>query len=226
MIYHLRGDEFRVTVEQLEKLITPRTKMIILNSPHNPCGSCLTLEDLKGIAEIASKHNLLVLSDEIYYKIIYDEEHGSMASLPEMMERTIIINGFSKTYAMTGWRLGYAIAKKWITDKLVKLQINMNSCPTALAQIAAIQALKGPQEHVKEMVGEYRRRRDLMVEGLNRIDGVSCLKPSGAFYAFPNVKSFRIKSKSLMQYLLVKAGLAVLHGDAFGSYGEGYLRLS
>lgn len=219
-------NDFRLIPEDIERLVTKKTKMIVLNSPHNPCGSLLTKRDVEGIAEIVKKHNLLVLSDEIYDKITYGQKHYSIASEPDMKDRTIILNGFSKTYAMTGWRLGYAIASKSIISQMAKLHLNISSCAAAFVQMAGVTALKGSQDCVKEMLQQYARRREAIVEGLNRIQGISCKKPGGAFYVFPNIKKLGIGSRELAQYLLTKGGVAALHGTAFGKFGEGYLRFS
>ena len=219
-------NDFRLIPEDVEQLVTPKTKMIILNSPHNPCGSMLTKRDVKEIAEIVKKHNLLVLSDEIYDKITYEQKHYSIASEADMKDHTIIINGFSKTYAMTGWRLGYAISNKSIISQMAKLHLNISSCAAAFVQMAGITALRGPQDCVKEMLQEYARRREIIVEGLNSIPGISCKKPSGAFYVFPNIKKLGMSSREFAQYLLTEGGVATLHGTAFGKFGEGYLRLS
>ncbi|MFN3928549.1 MAG: pyridoxal phosphate-dependent aminotransferase, partial [Thermoflexus sp.] len=223
----LRMDnEFRVDVEELARLITPRTRMLILNSPANPTGGVLTREDLAAIAELCLKHDLVVLSDEIYSRIIYEGEHVSIASFPGMLERTIILDGFSKTYAMTGWRLGYGVMPEPLAEALTRLMINSNSCTAAFTQIAGITALTGPQDDVDRMVAAFRERREVIVEGLNRIPGFRCLKPKGAFYAFPNIEGTGWPSRELAAYLLEEAGVAVLSGTAFGEYGEGFLRLS
>jgi aspartate/methionine/tyrosine aminotransferase len=219
-------NEFRVDVEELARLITPRTRMLILNSPANPTGGVLTREDLEAIAELCLKHDLVVLSDEIYSRILYEGEHISIASFPGMLERTIILDGFSKTYAMTGWRLGYGVMPEPLAEAVTRLMINSNSCTAAFTQIAGIAALTGPQDEVDRMVAAFRERREVMVEGLNRLPGFRCLKPKGAFYAFPNIEGTGISSRELAHYLLEEAGVAVLSGTAFGEYGEGFLRLS
>ena len=218
--------EFRLDLEELKEKIGDRAKALIINYPNNPTGANLTDEDVRAIAEIANDHDLWVISDEIYSEIVYDGGFRSPISEPGMKERMILIDGFSKTYSMTGWRLGYAISTPEVVERLIRLQINMTSCPAAFAQVAAIEALRGPQDEVKEMVRTYRRRRDLMVSRLNSIPGFRCVVPKGAFYAFPNVKEFGMSSRELMEYLLEKAHVATLNGDAFGLYGEGYLRLS
>jgi aspartate/methionine/tyrosine aminotransferase len=219
-------NEFRVDVEELARLITPRTRMLILNSPANPTGGVLTREDLEAIAELCLKHDLVVLSDEIYSRILYEGEHISIASFPGMLERTIILDGFSKTYAMTGWRLGYGVMPEPLAEAVTRLMINSNSCTAAFTQIAGIAALTGPQDNVDRMVAAFRERREVMVEGLNRLPGFRCLKPKGAFYAFPNIEGTGMSSRELAHYLLEEAGVAVLSGTAFGEYGEGFLRLS
>jgi aspartate aminotransferase len=217
---------FRLDVEEVSKLITNRTKMIVLNSPNNPCGSMLDPKDVRAIAELAKDRRLLILSDEVYSHITYEAKHHTILREAGIEDQAIMIDGFSKTYAMTGWRLGYAVSRKEIIDQMERLQINITSCPTSFVQRAAIAALRGPQEPVEAMVREFKARRDLIVQGLNDIEGITCTKPAGAFYAFPNVKEFRASSKELARLLLEKAGVAVLDGEAFGQYGKGYLRLS
>lgn len=222
----LEEKDFRFEVEKLEGYITPKTKMIVLNSPENPTGGILTGEDLEKIAQLAKKHDLLVLSDEIYSRMIYEGKHESIISLPGMKERTILMDGYSKTYAMTGWRLGYSVAPPEITKKLIALALNTVSCTATFVQLAGIEALEGPQEEVVKMVEEFKERRNLIVEGLNAIPGISCKKPNGAFYVFPNVKSFDMDCKKIAEFLLEEAGVACLAGTAFGKFGEGYIRLS
>jgi len=219
-------DDFRFQAHDLEKRITARTRMMILNFPHNPCGSNLSKEDVEAISEIAKRREMWVISDEIYSKIVYDSPHYSVLLEDDMRERTIYVNGLSKTYAMTGWRLGYAIANPQLISRMVTLQINITSCPTAFAQLAAVEALRGPQDCVAEMVREYDRRRRAIVGGLKKIEGISCQMPAGAFYAFPNVEALGLPSKLLMKQLLEEAHVATLDGTAFGSNGEGHLRLS
>lgn len=220
-------NDFRLDHEYIKEKITKRTKMIILNSPENPTGGVLTKEDLKVIADcITRRDDVIVLSDEIYSRIIYEGIHESIASLPEMKEKTIILDGFSKTYAMTGWRLGYGVMRKDLAEKITKLMVNSNSCTCAFIQMAGIEALKGPQDSVDRMVAEFRKRREVIVEGLNRIKGITCKKPKGAFYVFPNITGTGMRSKELSDFLLNEAGVAVLPGTSFGKYGEGYLRIS
>lgn len=219
--------DFGLDHEYVKKKITKKTKMIIINSPENPTGGVLTREDLKLIADcVSDRDDVLVFSDEVYSRIIYEGEHESIASFPGMKDKTIMLDGFSKTYAMTGWRLGYGVMRKDLAQKITQLMINSNSCTCAFTQIAGIEALKGPQDSVKEMVAEFRKRREIIVSGLNSIKGITCKKPCGAFYAFPNITGTGMNSQELSDYLLNKAGVAVLPGTAFGAYGEGYLRLS
>lgn len=218
---------FRFEIDELRKLITPKTRMLIINSPQNPTGGILTKEDLRQIAGLAVKHDLLVLADEIYSRILYDGfEHTSITTFPGMPERTIILDGFSKTFAMTGWRLGYGIMPEPLVPFVAQLQINCTSCTASFTQMAGVEALSGPHMEVDAMIAEFRRRRDVIVEGLNAIPGISCHKPLGAFYVFPNVTGLGKPSRVLAEYLLNEAGVACLSGTAFGAFGEGYLRFS
>ena len=220
-------NDFKLDIEFVKKNITRKTKMIILNSPENPTGGVLGRDDLKVIADlIANRDDVLVLSDEIYDRIIYEGKHESIASLLGMKEKTIILNGFSKIYAMTGWRLGYGVMRKDLTLKIAQLMTNSNSCTSAFTQMAGVEALKGPQEEPERMVAEFRRRREVIVDGLNKIEGITCREPRGAFYVFPNITKTGMESCKLGDYLLNEAGVAVLPGTSFGKYGEGYLRLS
>lgn len=225
---HLKEEkEFRFDLNELEALITPATRLLIINSPQNPTGGILTRDDVRAIAKIVRAHkNLLVLADEVYKNIIYEHEHASLLSEPDMLNRTILLDGFSKTYAMTGWRLGFGVMPVELAQKVEKLMINSNSCTATFVQDAGIAALRGPHEEVEGFVREFRKRRDFMVEGLNQIKGVRCLKPGGAFYCFPNISKVPMSSKQLADRLLNEAGVAVLSGTAFGKFGEGYLRLS
>jgi aspartate/methionine/tyrosine aminotransferase len=219
--------QFRFDVEELRRLITPKTRMLILNTPQNPTGGILTRDDLRRIAELAVERDLLVLSDEIYSRIVYDGfEHVSIATFPGMTERTVLLDGFSKTYAMTGWRLGYGVMPAHLAKLVAQLQINSNSCTASFTQMAGVEALRGPQTEVDRMVAEFRRRRDVIVEGLNAIPGFTCHKPLGAFYVFPNIRGTGRTAKFLADYLLNEAGVACLSGTAFGEHGEGYLRFS
>jgi len=220
-------NDFRLDPEYVKGKITKKTKMIILNSPENPTGGVLTREDLKVIADcIADRDDVQVLSDEIYSRLIYEGKDESIASLPGMKDKTIILDGFSKTYAMTGWRLGYGVMRKDLAQKVAQLMTNSNSCTCTFTQIAGIEALKGPQDEVEMMVGEFKRRREVIVSGLNNIKGITCKKPRGAFYVFPNITRTGMDCRKLGDYLLNDAGVAVLPGTSFGKYGEGYLRLS
>jgi aspartate/methionine/tyrosine aminotransferase len=218
--------DFRFDINELKSLVTPRTKLIILNSPHNPTGGVLEEDDIRAVAEIAQKNNITVFSDEVYEYIMYEGKSFSIASLPGMLDRTILLNGFSKTYAMTGWRLGYAIMPLELVEPVVRLLSNSVSCTAPFIQYAGIKALTGPQDSVPEMVNEFKKRRDLIVDGLNQIQGISCYRPKGAFYVFPNVKKLGVNCEQFADYLLNEAGVAVLPGTHFGKYGEGYLRLS
>jgi len=226
----LEEKKFSFDVDDLRKCISKKTKMIILNSPQNPTGGVLSHSDLEAIAELVDGRDVIILSDEIYDHILYEGEHESIVSLPGMAEKTILLNGFSKTYAMTGWRMGYGVMPEPLAEKIVQLQINSNSCTNSFIQYAGIAALTGPQDEVHKMVAEFKRRRDVIVDGLNRIEGISCLRPQGAFYVFPNVKKLTSltgkDAYQLANYFLKETGVAVLAGTAFGAYGEGYLRLS
>jgi len=227
----LEDREFRFEVEELRRKVTPQTRLLIINSPHNPCGSMLSKDDLEAIAEIASEHDMMVLSDEIYIRLVYDGEFVSITQFPGMPERTIILDGFSKTYAMTGWRLGYGVMPQALAAQIAKLMTNSNSCTASFTQKAGVEALTGPQEPSYKMVEAFRERRDVIVNGLNAIPGIRCLNPRGAFYVFPNVKEVVKRgkfanAKALADHLLQEAGVATLSGTAFGQYGEGYLRLS
>lgn len=223
----LEKNDFRLDPEYVKENITEKTKMIILNSPENPTGGVLTKEDLKTIADcISNRDDVIILSDEIYSRILYEGEHESIASLPGMKEKTIILDGFSKTYAMTGWRLGYGVMRKDLAQKIAQLMTNSNSCTNAFVQMAGVEALKGPQDEPARMVAEFKKRREIIVSGLNNIKGITCKKPRGAFYAFPNITGTGMDCRKLSDYLLNEAGVAVLPGTSFGKYGEGYLRLS
>jgi aspartate/methionine/tyrosine aminotransferase len=221
------ANDFRLDVDELASLITPRTRMLVVNSPANPTGGVLTRTDLERIAELAIRHDLAVLADEIYSRILYDgTEHVSIASLPGMAERTIVLDGFSKTYAMTGWRLGYAIVPPTLVQTYSQLIINTISCAPTFAQLGAVEALTGPQADVDAMVVEFRARRDLVVDGLNAIAGVSCLRPTGAFYAFPDIADTGLTGAELAERLLHDAGVCVLAGTAFGGVGTDHIRIS
>jgi aspartate/methionine/tyrosine aminotransferase len=222
----LESRDFSFDVKQLASLITPRTRLIILNSPQNPTGGILTREDLSQVAALAKKHDIWVLSDEVYINILYDGQFETIATEPGILDRTIILDGFSKTYAMTGWRAGYGIMPKSLAPHITRLMTNSNSCTNSFVQYACIEALRGPQDDANQMVAEFRKRRDFIVDGLNRLPGVSCVKPKGAFYVFPNITKTGKSSAFLEDYLMNEAGVAALSGTAFGQYGEGYLRFS
>ena len=221
------SNEFRIDTGELEGLISDRTKLLIINSPQNPCGSALTREDCEAIAEIALRHDLTVLSDEVYWAIRYGQQpHASVLDVNGMADRTILLDGWSKTFAMTGWRLGFGVFPPALVEPVTRLVINSVSCTSAFSQYAAAAALTGPWEPVEQMVDEFRRRRDVIVAGLNDIPGISCLEPQGAFYVFPNITGTGLTSAQLQSQLLHGAGIAALAGTAFGPCGEGFLRFS
>lgn len=218
--------DFCFDINDLRKLITPKTRMLILNSPQNPTGGYLSREDLEAVADLVRGKDIWVLTDEVYKELLYEGEYVSIASLPDMMKQTIILDGFSKSYAMTGWRLGFGVMPPELAEQITKLAINCHSCTASFSQFAAAEALTGPQDDVKKMVTEFKKRRDVIVDGLNRIEGISCLKPKGAFYVFPNVTRLPASSAKLETFLLEEAGVASLSGTAFGKFGDGYLRFS
>jgi aspartate/methionine/tyrosine aminotransferase len=223
----LEADGFSLDLDSVRKAITPRTRMLILNSPQNPTGGVIPERQIREIAEIVRGRDLIILSDEIYSRIYYTSAPPfSIASVPGMLERTIILDGFSKTYAMTGWRLGYGIMPEWLVDAVNKLMVNSNSCAATFTQKAAVEALIGPQADVENMVAEFRLRRDAFCAALNEIPGFRCELPGGAFYAFANIKRTGKASKDLADFLLQEAGVACLDGASFGEYGQGYLRFS
>ena len=223
----LRGPDFEPSREDVNQRITERTKMILVNSPNNPTGAVYSQSCLLELAKLAKEHGLLILTDEVYEKIIFDgNKHFSIASRPEFKNSTITVNSFSKTYAMTGWRVGYVVANEAITNGIRKMHGYMASCVAASAQKAALEALSGPQDCIIEMVEEYHRRRDLIVRGVNEIDGFECKPPKGTFYAFPSVSKLGLPSARITEGLLEQAKLAAIPGSAFGEAGEGYLRLS
>ncbi len=223
----LREDnEFRVDPDELASLITDRTRLVVLNSPHNPCGSALTRSDLEAIAAALEGRDLYVLSDEVYWAIRYEGAHESIAEIDGLRDRTILLDGCSKSFAMTGWRLGFAALPEPLVEPVTRLVINAVSCTASFTQHAAVAALTGPWEPVEQMIAEFRTRRDVIVEGLNRIEGISCLEPAGAFYVFPNVSALGGSGRDLVTHLLEEAGVAGLWGTAFGPGGEGYLRFS
>lgn len=220
--------DFRFQLDDLRPLINERTALIILNSPHNPTGGIMEPTDLGEIARLCVEHNIPVLSDEVYEQILYDGEFHSIATYPGMStsERTIILHGFSKTYAMTGWRLGYGVMPEWLAEHVKRLMVNSNSCTNAATQWAGVAALTGTQEPVVEMVAAFRQRREVIVAGLNSIPGITCRMPRGAFYVFPNITGTGLSSQACEDLFLQKAGVATLSGTSFGVTGEGYLRLS
>jgi aspartate aminotransferase len=223
----LREDRrFRLDVAELASLITPRTRLLVLNSPQNPTGGVLERSDLEQIARLAVEHDLLVLSDEIYSEILYEGEHVSIATFPGLAERTVILDGFSKTYAMTGWRLGYGIMPTALVPAISRLVTNSVSCTATFVQYGGVAALTGPQDDVHAMVQEFRRRREVIVAGLNAIPRIRCAQPAGAFYVFPYVGDVGMDCRAFADYLLNEAGVATLAGTSFGVYGDGYLRLS
>ena len=218
--------DFRFDVSQLKDKVSPRSKMIIINSPQNPTGGVLTRADLEEVARVAEEHDLMVLTDEMYDRIIYEGEHVSFLSLPGVQDRTILLNGFSKTYAMTGWRLGYGVMPEELAVHITRLMTNSNSCTATFTQWAGVEALRGPQDASYEMVEEFRRRRDVIVPGLNAIEGIRCQNPKGAFYVFPNIEGTGMNEVEFADYLMVEAGVAVLAGTSFGEYGKGFVRMS
>jgi aspartate/methionine/tyrosine aminotransferase len=218
--------DFRLDIKELAGQINNRTKLIILNSPHNPTGGVLEKKDIEDIARAIGDRNIMVLSDEIYSRLIFEGEHHSIMSVDGMKERTILLDGFSKTYAMTGWRMGYGVMRPDLAAHVARLMTNSNSCTASFTQIAGIEALRGRQKSVDAMRAEFEKRRDVMVAGLNRIKGFSCRLPHGAFYVFPNITQAGWSSKKLADALLDDAGVAALSGTAFGDFGEGYLRFS
>jgi aspartate/methionine/tyrosine aminotransferase len=219
-----RGFSFDLNL--LRDKLSSKTKMLILNSPHNPTGGVIPEADIRAIAEMVRDRDLIVLTDEIYSQIYFDETPVSIASIPGMLEKTIILDGFSKTYAMTGWRMGYGVMPEWLVEAVTKLMVNSNSCTASFTQRAGIAALTGPEDGTLKMVAEFRRRRDAFCAGLNQLPGFRCSIPGGAFYAFPNITGTGWKSEALAHALLEKAGVACLSGTSFGAFGEGYLRFS
>ena len=217
--------DFSFDLEAFDNLINEKTKLIILTTPSNPTGGVIPMDVLEHVAKAAIKYDAWVISDEIYSRLVYDVTVPTIASLPGMMERTIICDGYSKTYAMTGWRLGYGIMPEALANRVGLLHNHSIGCTADFTQVAGIEALTGPQEHVDVIVAKYKERRDALVAGLNAIPGITCRSPQGAFYVFPNVKSFEQSSDELAEYILEEAGVALLSGTSFGEYGEGYLRL-
>ncbi len=222
----LEGNDFAFTLEDVASRVTPKTRLLILNYPHNPTGGILGRELLEGIARLAIDRDFVVLADEVYSRMVYDGEHYSIARVPGMKERTILLDGYSKTFAMTGWRLGFIAAPVLLADAITRLITNSVSCTASFEQMAGIAALTGPQDEVHRMVEEFHRRRGFIVKGLNEIKGVSCKNPGGAFYVFPNVREVPMAPEELAPYLMKEAGVACLPGTSFGEYGKGHLRFS
>ena len=218
--------DFSLDTGELAGLITDRTRLIILNSPHNPTGGVLSKRDIEQIAEAIGDRNIFVLSDEIYSRLIFEGRHHSIVSEPGFKNRTILLDGFSKSYAMTGWRMGYGVMRPDLAVQIARLMTNSNSCTASFTQMAGIEALRGDQSSVEQMRREFQQRRDMFVAGLNKISGFTCRMPKGAFYVFPNITQTGLKSKALADALLDEAGVACLSGTSFGEFGEGYLRFS
>ena len=218
--------DFNIDVEEVEAQVTPRTRLMIVNSPNNPCGSIIPKDDLEALAGIARDNDVAVLSDEIYNRFLYEGEHHSVSTFPGMRDQTIILDGFSKTYAMTGWRIGYGVMPIELVEPVSRLVTNSVSCTASFTQMAALEAIRGPQEDSRNIVAEFKKRRDIIVEGLGRIPGIRCPKPSGAFYAFPNIEETGMTSEQFANGLLEDAGVACLSGESFGRFGRGYVRFS
>lgn len=218
--------DFRLDVNELADKITDRTRLIIINSPQNPTGGVMTRQDVEDLAAAIGSRNIMVMSDEIYCRLLFEGEHFSIAAVEGMKDRTIILDGFSKTYAMTGWRMGYGVMRQDLAAQVARLMTNSNSCTATFTQVAGIEALRGDQSEPEKMRQEFQRRRDVFVKGINQVKGFSCLLPKGAFYTFPNIRNTGWSSKALADALLEQAGVAALSGTAFGAYGEGYLRFS
>lgn len=222
----LEDSDFALDLDEFRAALNPRTRLVVLNSPHNPCGSMLERADIEAIAAAVLPTRAFVLSDEIYGRMVYDTASFSIASVPGMQDRTIILDGLSKTYAMTGWRIGFGAMQADLVERMAQLMINSSSCAAAFAQMATIAALTGPQDAVDTMVAEFRTRQRIVLDELNMMEGVRCRTPRGAFYAFPNVAAVDTDVKRLADYLLDEAGVACLAGTSFGSAGQGYLRFS
>ena len=218
--------DFNIDVDEVAGQVTPRTRLMIINSPNNPCGSVMDRSDLEALAGLAREHEITVLSDEIYSRFLYEGVHSSITAFPGLRERTIILDGFSKTYAMTGWRVGFGVMPLELVEPISRLVTNSVSCTASATQMAVMEAMDGPQDEPNEMVAEFRRRRDIIVDGLNAIPGVRCATPKGAFYVFPNIEDTGMTSRALADALLEEAGVACLSGESFGEFGKGYLRFS
>lgn len=222
----LEENDFSFDVEKLQQLVSDKTKLLILNSPQNPTGGVLGKDDLQKIAELCVKHDVVILTDEIYSELLYEDEFESITQFDGVLDRAVILDGFSKSYSMTGWRLGYGIFPDWMVDSIERLMVNSNSCTASFSQRAGMEALNGPQDALAEMRAEFLKRRDFFIDGLNKIPGISCRVPKGAFYAFANVSELPLSSKELEGRLLEEAGVACLAGDGFGQQGEGFIRFS
>jgi aspartate/methionine/tyrosine aminotransferase len=223
-LHESRG--FNIDVDEVATQVTPKTRLMIINSPNNPCGSVIARDDLEALADLAREKEITVLSDEIYNRFLYEGEHHSVSSFPEMRDRTIILDGFSKTYAMTGWRIGYGVMPIELVEPISRLVTNSVSCTASFTQMAALEAMNGSQEESYKIVAEFKRRRDIIVEGLGRIPGIRCLTPKGAFYVFPNIEETGMTSERFAGGLLEDAGVACLAGESFGRFGRGYVRFS
>lgn len=218
--------DFNIDIGEVAAQVTPRTKLMIINSPNNPCGSVIDKEDLRALAEMAVENDIIVLSDEIYSRFLYEGEHHSIAAFPGMVERTVILDGFSKTYAMTGWRAGYGVMPLELVEPISRLVTNSVSCTASFTQMAILEAMNGPQDDANAMVAEFKKRRDIIVNGLNQIPGIRCAMPNGAFYVLPNIEGTGMSSRDFADRLLQEAGVASLAGESFGEYGKGYVRFS
>jgi len=223
-LHESRG--FNIDVDEVAGQVTPRTKLMVVNSPNNPCGSVMERADLEALAGLAREHDVTVLSDEIYSRFLYEGTHHSITAFPGMRERTIILDGFSKTYAMTGWRVGFGVMPLELVEPISRLVTNSVSCTASATQMAVMEAMDGPQEEPERMVAEFKKRREIIVDGLNAIPGIRCATPNGAFYVFPNIEDTGMTSRSLADGLLEEAGVACLAGESFGEFGKGYLRFS
>jgi len=219
-------NEFRLDVSELKNQITPKTKLLIINSPENPTSSVLTREDLERIYQLACDHDFIIMTDEIYARIVYDIKYESLSQFDEKQERVVVADGLSKAYAMCGWRLGWGLMPREIAAGVIRIQTNITSCATSFIQKAAIEALLGPQDEAEKMIAQFKKRRDFIVDGLNQVEGFSCYKPHGAFYVWPNITGTGWDSRELAEYLLTELGIAALSGTAFGQFGQGYLRFS
>ncbi len=222
----LASRNFNVDVDEVAGQITHKTKLMILNSPNNPCGSVIENEDLRALAELAREHDITILTDEIYSRFLYEREFASVTSFPGMRDRCIILDGFSKTYAMTGWRIGYGVMPLELVEPVSRLSTNSVSCTASFTQMAVLEAMKGPQEDAYAMVAEFKKRRDIIVDGLNRIPGIRCPMPTGAFYVFPSVEGTGMTSRAFADGLLEDEGVAGLAGESFGEFGDGCVRFS